>query len=319
MLMHKNLFKACCFAIILVGAGPGWCLAGLPPQLSEIVRQHYPGSHIESFEEKHENDQLVYKIEIESEDEHRTLEMREDGEILTDEEKGGLPLIGGSLSLGFGVTSETSVYKGADDELQIDPAIVYRNKRFQLQAYDGINTSYDVFAGERLRIAVFGELFTEGFDASDSRYLQGMTEPDMVFAAGLATFYRTDVGEFELKLLNDVTGEHDGQNIELAYKYPFRLFGAEITPSVSVTYLSAKAVDYYYGVSVAESRVGRPVYAPDSALNVSAELMGVYPLTSNLFLVGIVNDTRLGSSVKDSPIVDSANEFSATLGVLYTF
>ncbi len=111
---------------------------------------------------------------------------------LHDQVDKGLPIIGGSLSLGLALITETALYRGVDDKVWLQPVFIYDNGAFHLQAYEGVNTAYDFYDRDRLKFSLFGELATEGFDAGDSPALAGMSEPDMVASLGFTGSFQTD-------------------------------------------------------------------------------------------------------------------------------
>ncbi len=160
---------------------------------------------------------------------------------------------------------------------------------------------------------------TESFDASDSPALAGMSEPDMVASLGFVGSFQTDFAEVELVAVNDVTGEHDGQKIELHVKTMLPFQGAFFIPEITATYLSEEVTDYYYGVSAAESRPDRPTYSPDQAVNIKIGLLVRYPLFKGLNLIGMVENTWYDQAITDSPLVGEESRFLATVGILYTF
>jgi MipA family protein len=147
-----------------------------------------------------------------------------------------------------------------------------------------------------------------------------MDEPDMTtFHAGLSCLYTTPYVDVELKFLNEILGEHSGQQVELSIERELQFGDFEIEPSVSIQYQSSNWTDYYYGVSRSESRAGRPIYDPGSAINLSTELMGKYDLTPNIGLIGMVECTFLDSCIDDSPIIERDLIFEVFGGIMYSF
>ena len=81
----------------------------------------------------------------------------------------------------------------------------------------------------------------------------------------------------------------------------------------------SKFVDYYYGVKASEAVVGRSTYQGKSSNGVEAGLRIDYSPARqhNLYLdFGI---TQYGSAIKDSPLVEKANQSTVSLGYLYKF
>ncbi|MGD9161465.1 MAG: MipA/OmpV family protein, partial [Desulfobacteraceae bacterium] len=128
-------------------------------------------------------------------------------------------------------------------------------------------------------------------------------------------------GDFEtgLEVLHDLSSEKSGQEAEFSLVYPWIFAGFEFRPGLSVSWLSKKRVDYLYGVSAREAAVNRPVYNPGSSFEIGVELMIQKPLFGNFTLVGLVEASKMGSEISNSPIVDEDVEVEAVLGVMYSF
>jgi len=145
------------------------------------------------------------------------------------------------------------------------------------------------------------------------------TELKTLFGAGLQL--EAPLGDFEtqLTLLHDVSGEHDGQDVEFSLLYPTELAGFELHPEVNLTWMSDKRVDYFYGVSKAESRAGRPAYSPGSSFEIGLELLVQRPIFDNFSLVAVVGVRTFGSEITDSPLVDEDYEVEGAIGFMFTF
>ena len=77
--------------------------------------------------------------------------------------------------------------------------------------------------------------------------------------------------------------------------------------------------NYYYGVSPSEARLDRPAYTPDGTMEISLQAFFRRPLNERYSLGGLVEYTRYGSEVMDSPIVEKKNEFQVAFGVMFSF
>jgi outer membrane protein len=128
-------------------------------------------------------------------------------------------------------------------------------------------------------------------------------------------------GNFEtsIEVLHDISGEESGQEAELSFAYPKMIAGFEVRPGLSLTWMSKEKVDYLYGVSAREVRLNRPVYKPESSLEVGMEIMVQRTFFDNFTFVGLMEISKFGSEVKNSPIVDNDFEIGGALGVMYNF
>ncbi len=85
--------------------------------------------------------------------------------------------------------------------------------------------------------------------------------------------------------------------------------GFRLLPSVGFEWMSARLVDYYYGVHADEAMPGRPAYQGRDTVNVGAGIAADLRLNRSWSLLGGVHVTRFGSGIEDSPIV--TRRFSA--------
>jgi outer membrane protein len=161
--------------------------------------------------------------------------------------------------------------------------------------------------------------FEEGYDADDSAYFDGMDEIGTPYSAGIQ--FEAVWGNVGAKLAfeQDVSGEHDGQEVEVSFFYTTFFAGFELRPELNVTWMSSDVVDYFYGVSDAESRPDRPAYSPGSSFEIGVELLVQRPLGADFTAIGLVGVSTVGGEIKDSPLVDSDYEIEGTLGVMYSF
>jgi MipA family protein len=294
----------------------------LPEAVKSSIEKAFPSAEITEVEQEMWQDEVVTEVELISKDGiHYEVYVSEDGQILkVEEEDGELPWIGGELSIGMLVRGEREIYKDVGSEFEPAPFIRYENGPFEIEGYDGLDASFTLFGSSSYEIALTGSVdFEDGYDPDDSDYFEGMDELDTLYSVGLKCETNYAGWEVELEFEQDVSGEHDGQKVELAFGYPFMAGGFEFRPTLSATWLSEKTVDYFYGVSVKEARPDRPVYSPGASYEIGAEVMILRPLFGNFTAVGIVEISTFGKDITDSPLVDEDYEIEGGLGIMYTF
>ena len=293
----------------------------VPRAIRDAIERRSPGATITEIREEMWKGQLITEVELTARNGiDYEVRIADNGEILTVNEEKDLPLIGGELTIGVGVRAEQEIYRGMDSEIQPVPFLRYENGPFELQAYDGIGASLNVLQTDHFAVSVFGSLdLKEGYDPDDSDFLEGMDELDTLYGAGVAFEAGYGGWEAELSFHQDLSGEHDGQEVELGLGYRWWMLGFEWRPKVSVTWMSEDMVDYFYGVSAREARADRPVYSPGSAFEVGAQLLIERPFWERFTWVGMVEIATFDSEITDSPLVDEDYEFEAVVGVTYSF
>lgn len=293
----------------------------VPQAIRDAIEHQFPGATITEIREEMWKGQMITEIELTARDGiDYEVRVADSGEILTVEEEKGLPLIGGELTIGGGVRAEQQIYRGMESEIQPVPFLLYENGPLELQAYNGIHAAFSLLQSEYFAISVFGSLdMNAGYDPGDSVYLKGMDELETLYGAGVALEAGYDGWEVELSFHQDFSGEHDGQEVELGLGYRWWMLGFECRPNVSITWMSDEVVDYFYGVSAREARTDRPAYSPKSAFEFEAQLMIERPFLENFTWVGLVEISTFDGEINDSPIVGEDYEFSAVVGVAYSF
>lgn len=296
--------------------------ANLPGTIRAVIEQEFPGAEIGEVEKEIWKGEVVTEVEVIATDgKQYELFISEDGRIVkAQEEDGGLPFIGGELSVGLAARGEREIYRDVGSE--INPALFFRyeNGPVEIQAYDGLQASLNLLGNSTFTLGVNASVdFGGGYDADDSDYFKGMDELDTLYSVGLELEGMFGGWIFQLDASQDVSGEHDGQEVELTLGYEWAAGGFDITPSISVAWLSEDYVDYFYGVSASEARADRPVYAPGSSYELGLELMVTRDIGENWKGVLIGGISTFGDDIKDSPLVDEDYEIEGVIGLMYTF
>lgn len=294
----------------------------LSGSMREKLDQRFSGARIKEVEQETWQNQRVTEVDVESADGTcYELIFSEAGEILhVEEEREGLPWIGGELSIGMAVRAEREIYKGVGTELEPTPFFLYENGPLEILSYDDFSVLIKLYRGDVFSVGVGGTLqIEEGYDPGDSADLKGMDDLHTLYSADIELEVERGPWEIGLELSQDASGENDGQEIELVIGYETAVAGFSLRPELSLTWLSADTVDYFYGVAPHESREGRPVYKPGSDFELEAGLRVMRPIGRGFTLIGLVGVSTFGREIQDSPLVDSDVEIEGTLGVMYTF
>jgi len=136
---------------------------------------------------------------------------------------------------------------------------------------------------------------------------------------GGAAVWRNDIANLSAELLGDASGNSKGMKLRLMVDRRFQAGSFDITPRLAATRLDDKYVSYYYGVNAAEVRAGRPFYQGGSAVNLEAGLRVGYAIAPRQTIFLDLGTTKLGSSIKDSPLVDRSSQSGVRVGYLYRF
>jgi len=181
------------------------------------------------------------------------------------------------------------------------PVIGYRGEKLQVF---GPFVRYELFRQDALSFNVRLSPRFGGFDESDSDIFAGMEDREFSMDLGLGVTYERNDWKIEAAGLRDVLDRSDGQELSLQLGRAFRLGRVFIEPTVGLSYLDRKHVDYYYGVDESEVASFRPAYAGKSARNTQ---LGIN-FMSRAFFGGLtrlsIENTWYDASISDSPLTD---------------
>jgi outer membrane scaffolding protein for murein synthesis (MipA/OmpV family) len=89
--------------------------------------------------------------------------------------------------------------------------------------------------------------------------------------------------------------------------------------NAGVSVSSAKMVNYYYGVSAAESQSGRPTYSAGAGQQLHLGVSALYPLSTDWLLELGLAVNGFSSAYTDSPLADRDTEFRSLVKFRYVF
>ena len=219
--------------------------------------------------------------------------------------------------LGAGVTMTNRPYRDFDNKAQVIPLVTYENqwvRVFGPSVEVKLPSAGPVAFKLNARYAL-----NEGYESSDSRFLNGMDERKASVWLGASASWRTDIATLSAGWMGDASSESKGQQIKLSAEKNFRFESFSFAPRLTATWLDSNYVDYYYGVRSHEARAWRQQYDGKSTVNTELGLRSSYALRPNQNLSLDLAITLLGSSIKDSSLVDRSTVPSARLSYLYRF
>jgi len=159
-----------------------------------------------------------------------------------------------------------------------------------------------------------------GRDEDDGDLLVGLGDVDGGFIAGGFVGYRLGNTRVDVSYHRIVSGDTGAyfragithtQDVSLATKLKIR---------TGVTYADDDYMSHYFGVPTGLGGVVVPAFDADAGFkDVFVNLSATHALTSRWSVTGGVGYKRLIGDAADSPIVESEDQFSATIGATYRF
>ena len=225
-----------------------------------------------------------------------------------------------TLLVGAGMVIQDEPLKGLGSKVFPIPFYMYQGKAFSMR---GISATYDVFDEETWTIGALARFRTDGYDADDSSYLDGMSDRRNSLDVGVELGVENSWGNIRLNFLTDALGQHDGQEAGLTYVIPIRAaFGIKklgLRPMTGLSWRSNNLNNYYYGVRSREATANRPKYESGDSINPFVGVGLDYLLDERWSIFSLFKNEWLSSEITDSPIVDQHNKISLVLGLVYRF
>jgi len=216
----------------------------------------------------------------------------------------GTPYIGSDRNLWL-----FPIFRTFADSATTDDLIVSRDGSIGLRWLHGAGLQYGVFA----------RLQNLGYSASDNPALAGMQSRNQTLELGPLIGYRIHHFQVDLTYYADVLGVHNGAETRLVISFPFEVAHRFFIGHLDVYRQSADMANYYFGVLPGEAAPGRPAYAPGGVTNFSIGIRTGWHLGKRFALFLDATHEYFDHAVENSPIVDSRNAWTLSVGAGYNF
>lgn len=155
---------------------------------------------------------------------------------------------------------------------------------------------------------------------SDKKSLQQLDKRETTALAGMSYYRHEKWGTIKLSFSGDILDKSNGFIGEASWMHAIKMGKLSIIPSAGITWYSNSFTQYYYGISGHESHdSGLKKYQPEDSWNPFLGLSVSYKLLPQLTLLSSARYTMLDDQIKNSPMVDSAYDFSLFTGVSWSF
>ncbi|MEM8815756.1 MAG: MipA/OmpV family protein [Pseudomonadota bacterium] len=235
------------------------------------------------------------------------------------------------VAMGYGERTNPLVFS-EDIPIVVDIDVAWFGKRFFFDNGDLGYTFADnsLFTGSLVARfnsdrVFFGKTETRfvnfGFDGAALTTLELIEVPDRDYAveAGFELLADGSWGYLQFAAHHDVSGKHDGYELDVNYGIGWRSERWYIEPSVGVSFKSAELNTYYWGVRLEESNTALPVYETGSGINLRGRLALSYYVSRHWALSFAGEYERLNSDAASSPIVRERQTLGYFAGIRYRF
>ncbi len=234
-------------------------------------------------------------------------------------------------ALGYGERSNPLVLSD-DVPIVLDLDIAYFGKRF---FFDNGDVGFTFVDNASATVSLMGRFRSDRvfFGRTDTKFVSfdlagaPLTEaveivvPDRDYAieSGFELLSDGRWGFLQMSAFHDVSGTHEGFEIDANYGIGFRSGNWYIEPSVGVAYKSEDLNNYYWGVRPEESNAVLPAYDAGDGFNTRARLRAAYYFSRNWSFAVSAEYERLSDDAAASPIVERRSVFGWFAGMAWRF
>ncbi|CAM3904664.1 MULTISPECIES: MipA/OmpV family protein [Pseudoalteromonas] len=245
-----------------------------------------------------------------------------------------------SITLGYGGI-QNPVASSKNITSVILPNFAYYGDRWYV---DNFALGYSLIESERYYIDIAGRFNDDGFffklDGIDKLFATSIVsdnpkvptrpsapttsltpiERDLSYLAGLSSGLKLFADSWlELAVLQDITGVHNGHEVQLNGYQSFSVLGGVLGVEAGVNYKSSELIKYYYTIAPTEALSRLTKYELQSALNYHLKMAYEYPISEQLSFDMKLKYTWLDSELANNPIINENGYFSGFMGVTYHF
>lgn len=290
-------------------------------EAQEIVNKLQNGAQATEIREFYRDDQTVYEIEyIYAGEEYETV-VTTGGIVLenykdTGAQGSGLPVI-----ISLAVAQETEIYRDQPQEVELIPVIVGNYGNFW---FKGLRHGYSLYNSGAFTFSPMIKINPDyGYEVNnaddDSVLYEGLEDTEVTLEAGTQFLLEFNFIDVELNLLTDMTSKHNGILVELGFSKARHLGSVLIVPSLTFTYNDQKATNYYFGVAEEFASSFRPAFDTGSSLDTELSTILIWNMSKRWYVIGELTYKMYDDKLENSPLVDTANQVEAFIGLGYSF
>ena len=202
------------------------------------------------------------------------------------------------------------IYKGYSDRTIPLPLIGYQGDNLTVF---GPYVSYKIKEFNNVKVVMKLSPRFQGFDGADSYIFKGMKERKDSLDLGIDFYYQKNDWKISVSSMFDALNRSNGYEIKSVINRMFRVGPIFIQPSVSVSFLDSRLVDYYYGVSENEVNQFRNAYIGQRSKNTAIGLSISTPIFFGGYTRMKIEQLWFDSNITNSPLVDGNSSFSFQL------
>jgi outer membrane protein len=224
----------------------------------------------------------------------------------------------GTPGLGAGIRGSQDRYVGQERGPDLVPLYLYQGRWFFAE---GTSAGLHLLDDDIFDLDIILRYRFDTLDPEDYGELaNGLSTRRQTLDGGVSGAATTRFGQFKVEWVTDLQNHHDGSELDVTYRYPFKWRSFSLSPFVTLSYLDDNLANYYYGVTQEESdATGIPAYQVGSTQNLSFGLTSSWQATDHIFVFGNLGYQVLNTDIQNSPLVSEDVDGVAYIGAGYFF
>jgi len=224
------------------------------------------------------------------------------------------------LGGGFRFGNNPYISSGESDEVPLDLIPLYLYEGKWLFAH-GTAGGVHIYRNDKFSVSALARWRFQQLDTSKDSIFDGLDRRYQTLDAGITASYKTGFGDFTFDWVADTLDNHNGQEIQLTYRYDFVRGAWSFSPYVTWGLQNENLSNYYFGVSEEEAASSGtiPAYFVGDSQYFILGLNTSWQVTDRILFFGNVGFGGSDKAVEDSPLVDKPNFSQAFVGGTYIF
>ncbi|CAA6801211.1 MAG: Unknown protein [uncultured Thiotrichaceae bacterium] len=228
----------------------------------------------------------------------------------------------GRIGMGINLSNKLDIYNNADSDAIAGVHFQYRGKRLNI---DEETIAYTLSDTEKYQIELMARSENRGLEQDYLTDFTGLKERDESLDAGFRAGFKTQYGLLSVEATGDITGTHNGQEVDIRFGPDFyqKAWNGKREVSIGalagVKWQSKDVVDYYYGVSTGEATASRAAYNGEDAVTPYVGMEAKANLSKRFSMHGNVLYKDRPDEITNSPLVNKSNDGELNLAVTYWF
>lgn len=247
--------------------------------------------------------------------------------LIADSEVTRVPFIDappGTVGLGFGFRMGTSPYieddesSDIEDQKKLDVVPMYLYEGKYLFAH-GTSYGLHVFRTNTFSADILARYRFDYLDPGSSNYYDGLDQREQTVDGGISFTYQGSFGRIKFDWVTDLLDEHNGEEIDLTYRYRIDAGPWIFSPFISYIYQDEDLTNYYFGIKPDEATPQRPAYQTQSARFLRVGVNSSYQFANNWVFYANIAFEGLDDSLRESPLSEEESIASLFVGASYMF